>query len=90
MINSNYCLDISDNINKCFCLYLSPEPGGRTKSFHNLVDLIANSIFASNIIKNSLSILRLEALIFCEALSVKKVQLKYFMRSLVKLFRQII
>lgn len=61
-INKDYCLDISNNINKCFAIYLSPEPGGRTKTFYNFVDSVALSIFDSNIIDESLAILRLGAI----------------------------
>jgi|GEM_PF-631597 len=62
-INEGFCLDISNNANKCFSVYLSPEPGGRTKTFDQLVDLLCKSIFSSNIIKNCLATIRLEALL---------------------------
>ena len=72
-INREYCLDISNKINKCFAIYLSPEPGGRTKTFYNLVDSIANSIFESNIIKESLAILYFDAVLKINSkLNVKK------------------
>lgn len=61
-INETYCLEISDNVNKCFSLYLSPEPAGRTKTFGKTVDLLFDSILDSNIINNCLAVLRLEAL----------------------------
>ena len=62
-INNQYCLDISNGTNKCFSLIIQPEPGGRTKTFPLFVDLIFQSIINSNIIKNSLAILRLNALL---------------------------
>lgn len=61
-INNKYCLDISKGINKCFSIYISPEPGGRCKSFPSLVDLIFNSIYNSNIIETCLATFRLEAI----------------------------
>jgi len=62
-INKNYCLDISDETNKCFGIYLSPEPSGRTKSFYGFVDLLFNSILESGIIKYCLASMRLSALL---------------------------
>ena len=62
MINKNYCLDISDEINKCFSIYLSPEPGGRSKTFTAFVDLLFSSLLKSQIIDNCLATLRLEAI----------------------------
>ncbi len=61
-INKEYCLDISDDINKCFALYVDPEPGGRTKTFASFVDLLFESMIRSGIIKTSLAILRAEAI----------------------------
>ncbi len=58
-INKNYCLDISDDLNKCFAIYVVPEPGGRTKTFPSFVDLIFNSMINSGIIDISLASLRL-------------------------------
>jgi hypothetical protein len=62
-INYQYCLDISQERNKCFGLYISPEPSGRTKSFSSLVDLIFISILNSNLIEYALATIRLDALI---------------------------
>lgn len=61
-INKNFCLDISDDINKCFALYITPEPGGRTKSFANFVKLISESIFESGMLDICLASLRLDAI----------------------------
>jgi len=60
-INKNYCLDISDEVNKCFAIYVTPEPGGRTKTFPGFVDLIFDSMIQSGIIDVSLAGLRLRA-----------------------------
>ena len=64
-INNSFCLDISNDVNKCFGLYIVPEPSGKTKSFSNLLDKWANAIFNSTtkIIDYSLAALRLEILI---------------------------
>jgi len=61
-INKEYCLDISDGVNKCFAIYVTPEPGGRTKTFPSFVDLFFKAILDSNILKECLAILRLEAI----------------------------
>ncbi|MEX2633667.1 MAG: hypothetical protein WD267_06510 [Balneolales bacterium] len=61
-INKDYCLDLSDEQNKCFSLNVAPEPGGRTKSFIKFVDLIFSAILNSNLIESSMSYLRLEAI----------------------------
>ncbi|MCK4764486.1 MAG: hypothetical protein KAW12_19965 [Candidatus Aminicenantes bacterium] len=61
-IDKEYCLDISNNVNKCFPVYLSPEPGGRTKTFSRFVDLLFNAIMESGVINNCLAIIRLKAL----------------------------
>ena len=61
-INIDYCLDLSDNSNKCFGIYVAPEPGGRTKTFPIFVDLLFQSILGSNVIKSSLATLRYEAI----------------------------
>ncbi|NMC63206.1 MAG: hypothetical protein GYA55_08550, partial [SAR324 cluster bacterium] len=50
------------NLNKCFGVYVAPEPGGRTKTFPIFLDLFFKSILASNVIKNSLATLRLDAI----------------------------
>lgn len=60
-INENYCLDISEDLNKCFAIYVVPEPGGRTKTFPGFVDLIFDSMISSGIIDTSLASLRLSA-----------------------------
>ena len=62
-INKNYCLDISANTNKCFGLYITPAPSGRTRSFLNLLDLMIESIYQSKILEYSLAAIRLEAII---------------------------
>lgn len=61
-INKNYSLDLSKGKNKCFAVYVSPSPGGRTKTFVSFVDLIFKSILDSKIIKTCIAILRLKAL----------------------------
>lgn len=60
-INENYCLDISNDVNKCFAVYVTPEPGGRTKSFSSFLNLIFESMLKSGIIDTCLATLRLEA-----------------------------
>lgn len=62
-INREYCLDLSDDVNKCFGLHISPEPGGRTKSFYDFLDLIFEEIINKNIIKYCLASLRIEAIV---------------------------
>ncbi len=61
-INEDYCLDISNNINKCFAVYVVPEAGGRTKTFLSLVDLIFEAILKSNVIESCLAILRIQSI----------------------------
>lgn len=61
-INRDFCLDISDGQNKCFAIYVTPEPGGRTKTFPSFVDLIYDAILRFGIIETSLAVLRLEAI----------------------------
>lgn len=61
-INQEYCLDISDEVNKCFAVYVTPEPGGRTKTFDSFVDLIFEAIYSSGIIASSLASMRLDAI----------------------------
>ena len=60
-INQEYCLDISDEINKCFALYVTPEPGGRTKTFTSFVELIFLTILQSKILEDCLASLRMDA-----------------------------
>lgn len=61
-INDEYCLDISEELNKCFAVYAVPESGGRTKTFDSFVDLIFKAIYSSGIIDSSLASLRLDAI----------------------------
>ena len=61
-INENYSLDLSNNQNKCFAIYFSPEGGGKTKTFEKFADIFFEAIVNSNIINASLAILRYEAL----------------------------
>ena len=61
-MNKEYCLDISDEFNKCFALYVAPEPGGRTKTFDSFVDLIFAAIYSSGIIASFLASMRLDAI----------------------------
>ncbi|MDR0865673.1 MAG: hypothetical protein LBO74_12185 [Candidatus Symbiothrix sp.] len=62
-INKNFCLDISEGANKCFGLYIVPEPSGRTRTFSNLLDLIIEAIIQSNVLNYSLAAIRLEAIL---------------------------
>lgn len=61
-INKDYCLDISSGLNKCFAVYVTPEPGGRTKTFPIFVDLFFRAILDSGVLRDCLAILRLEAI----------------------------
>lgn len=61
-INKNYCLDISNETNKCFAVYVTPEPGGRTKTFPAFLDLIFEAMLQSGILNVCLATLRLEAI----------------------------
>lgn len=63
IINNEFCLDISDGLNKCFGIYIQPEPSGRTKTFQSFLDLLFQAIFDQNLINYSLASLRLESLI---------------------------
>lgn len=63
IINEEFCLDISDQANKCFGLHITPEPSGRTKTFYDLVDLIFDEIVSRDIIDYCLASLRLEAIL---------------------------
>ncbi len=62
-INNEYCLDISNEVNKCFGLHISPETGGRTKTFYSFTDLIFDAIFDKGIIEYCLASLRLESIL---------------------------
>lgn len=61
-INKEYCLDISDGENKCFALLVTPEAGGRTKTFASFVDQIFAAVLRQHVIDECLAILRLEAI----------------------------
>jgi hypothetical protein len=61
-VNNEYCLDISENVNKCFSAYVSPPPGGRCKTYPLLVDSMFKAILDSDIIESTLATLRLSAL----------------------------
>lgn len=61
-INKDFSLSISNELNKCFAVIVAPEPSGKTKTFDDLVDLITDRIFESNIIDDCLVSLRLEAI----------------------------
>ncbi len=64
-INNSFCLDISGDVNKCFGLYIVPEPSGKTKTFSNFLDKWIDAIFNSTIkiIDYSLAALRLEIIL---------------------------
>ncbi len=62
MINRDYCMDLSSDRNKCFCLYVTPVAGGRTKTFGSFVDLLFDAICQTGIIKTCLASLRLAAI----------------------------
>lgn len=61
-INKEYCLDISDEQNKCFGLHITPEVSGRTKTFYSFTDLIFETILEKGIIEYCLASLRLESI----------------------------
>jgi hypothetical protein len=61
-INKEYCLDISGGENKCFALLVTPEAGGRTKTFASFVDQIFAAVLRQHVIDECLAILRLEAI----------------------------
>lgn len=62
-INKEFCLDLSNESNKCFGLHISPEPSGRTKTFYSFTDLIFDTILDKGIIKYCLASLRLESIL---------------------------
>lgn len=62
-INEEFCLNLSDNQNKCFGAYFAPEPSGYTKTFKKFVDLFFQSIIKLNIINYSLAMLRYDAIV---------------------------
>lgn len=69
-INKEFCLDLSEEVNKCFGLHISPEPGGRTRTFADFIDLIFDDIINKNIVKYSLASLRIEALLATEGFEI--------------------
>ena len=62
-INENFCLDISQGHNKCFSVIVSPEAGGRTKTFTAFIDAMFHSMVKARIINVALAILRIEAIL---------------------------
>lgn len=62
-INFDYSLDISNGVNKCFGLHITPLPSGKSKTFYDFVDLIFEEIINKNIINYCLASLRLEVII---------------------------
>lgn len=62
IINQDFCMDISDDLNKCFGIHIQPEPSGRTKTFDSFVDLVFQAILDQNLIEYSLASLRLDAI----------------------------
>lgn len=61
-INKDYCLDLSDQNNKCFGVYFSPEPSGLTKTFFRFIDKLFQAIIDMNLIDESLASLRIAAI----------------------------
>lgn len=61
-INAQYCWDISEGENKCFAAFVTPEPGGRTKTFTSFIDLAFESILRSGVVDSSLAILLVQAI----------------------------
>ncbi len=62
-INAEYCLDISEEVNKCFAVRVVPEAGGRTKTFESFIDIIISAIFKSKHIDYAFAALRLQAIL---------------------------
>lgn len=60
-INSSYCLDLSNNTNKCFSIVVNPQGGGKAKSFESFVDLLLECIVSSKLIEIAIGSLILEA-----------------------------
>jgi hypothetical protein len=60
-INNQFCLDITNDQNKCFGLYIEPQTSGRTRNFSNFLDIWADAMFNSSIIGYAIASLRLEA-----------------------------
>lgn len=61
-LNAAFCLDLTDGGNKCFAVSVTPEPGGRTRSFQLLVDLVMQTIHDSGLLSNAIGMLRYQAL----------------------------
>jgi len=61
-INKDFCMDISDEQNRCFALRIVPESGGRTKTFLSFMDLLFSGILKSGMVDNCLASLRLDAI----------------------------
>lgn len=61
-INREFCLDLTNEVNKCFGLHITPEPSGRTKTFYSFTDLIFDAILEKGIINYCLASLRLPAI----------------------------
>ena len=61
-INHDYCLDISNEQNKCFAIRVLPESGGRTKTFESFIDIIIETLFRSNHIDYALASLYFKAI----------------------------
>lgn len=72
-INKNYCIDISNELNKCFGIYVEPDTNGRTRSFVQLIDLIVKAIFNSSIIEYSIAAIRLEAFLKSDILKLEDI-----------------
>ncbi len=62
-INKDFCNKISNGANKCAALILSPEAGGRSKSFQSFLDLIFYNILESELLEFCLTILRYEVIV---------------------------
>lgn len=62
-INKEFCLDLSDGMNRCFSLYVTPQLGGRTKTYPDFIDVLFAAILETKILESSLATLRLEAII---------------------------
>lgn len=61
-INSLFCLDLSEGVNKCFATTVIPAPGGRTRSFQSVADLIFESVDRSDLLNEVLGMLRFLAI----------------------------
>ncbi|CAN5241940.1 hypothetical protein BH09SUM1_BH09SUM1_22220 [soil metagenome] len=54
LINADYNCSLSGGANRCFAVYISPQPGGRTKTFSSCLDQIFNSMIRQSIIRDTL------------------------------------